>query len=107
MRLAQLVDSSGLGPSAARRVLRVMLDEGGTPDEIADREGLLSPEEDRALAEAVDDVLAAHPDEVSRYRTGKSNLIGFFTGQVMKRTGGRADPRRARAALEARLEKTG
>lgn len=103
--LARLVDTTGLRPSAARRVLRVMLDEGGAPDQIAAREGLLSPEEDRALIETVNEVLAAHPDEVARYRTGKSSLIGFFTGQVMKRTGGRADPRRARAALEARLER--
>ena len=51
----------------------------------------------------VDDLLAAHPDEVAAFRGGKTKLQGFFVGQLMKRTGGKADPRLSNQILNERL----
>ena len=45
------------------------------------------------LEKIIDEVLANHPDEVGKFRNGKTKLKGFFVGQVMKQTGGRADPK--------------
>jgi aspartyl-tRNA(Asn)/glutamyl-tRNA(Gln) amidotransferase subunit B len=47
--------------------------------------------------------LAAHPDEVSRYRAGEKKLTGFFVGQVMKRSAGKADPKAIQPLLAKRL----
>jgi Asp-tRNA(Asn)/Glu-tRNA(Gln) amidotransferase B subunit len=57
-----------------------------------------------ALEPVVDDVLAANPGQVEAYRGGKSGLLGFFVGQVMKATNGRADPRVVSDLLRARLD---
>jgi aspartyl-tRNA(Asn)/glutamyl-tRNA(Gln) amidotransferase subunit B len=56
-----------------------------------------------ALARWVDEVLAAHPAEVARYRGGEGKLLGFFVGQVMKRSGGKADPKGVGEVLRRRL----
>jgi Asp-tRNA(Asn)/Glu-tRNA(Gln) amidotransferase B subunit len=60
-----------------------------------------------ALTATVREVLDAHPDEVAAYRGGKTGLIGFFVGQAMRATGGRADPKAVRAALEEALAERG
>jgi Asp-tRNA(Asn)/Glu-tRNA(Gln) amidotransferase B subunit len=51
----------------------------------------------------VDAVLAAHPGEVGRFRAGEAKLLGFFTGQVMKLSQGKADPKKVQPLLQARL----
>ena len=56
-----------------------------------------------ALEAWVDEVIAANPDEVAAYRGGKQGLLGFFTGQVMKRSGGSANPKAVGELLRSRL----
>ena len=56
------------------------------------------------LAQWVDDVIAAHPAEVARYRGGEVKLIGFFVGQVMKKSGGKADPKGVQPVLQEKLK---
>ena len=56
-----------------------------------------------ALSGWVDEVLSAHPGELSRYRAGETKLLGFFVGQVMKRSGGKADPKGVQPVLQRRL----
>ena len=55
-----------------------------------------------ALGRWVDEVLAANPKEVERYRAGETKLIGFFTGQVMKKSGGKADPKKVAPRCSSR-----
>ena len=57
-----------------------------------------------ALGKWVDEVLAANPGEVARYRGGETKLIGFFVGQVMKKSGGKADPKGVQPVLLERLK---
>jgi Asp-tRNA(Asn)/Glu-tRNA(Gln) amidotransferase B subunit len=59
--------------------------------------------DDDALAPIVDAVLAENADKAAQYRAGRTGLFGMFVGQVMKRTGGRADPQRVNALLADRL----
>jgi aspartyl-tRNA(Asn)/glutamyl-tRNA(Gln) amidotransferase subunit B len=65
--------------------------------------GLSRVDDPDELGEIVDSVLAAWPDKVTEYREGKRALIGLFVGEVMKKTGGAADPETAKRILAARL----
>jgi len=102
--LVAMVEDGSLQARAAKKVLEVMLARGGEPKAIAAELGLEGAVEGDALAAAIAEVVAAHPDEVARYRDGKKNLLGFFLGQVMRATKGQADPKDARAKLAAALE---
>ena len=60
--------------------------------------------DETGLAQVIDALLAANPDEVAKYRTGKTSLLGWFIGQVMKETRGQANPDLARRLVAARLD---
>ncbi len=102
--LLALVRDGTVSNSAAKRILDLMRD-GGTPREIAEREGLLQVRDDAALAAWVDEVWAAHPDETRRLAAGEKKLLGVLVGAVMKRSGGSADPRRVNQLLSERLQR--
>ena len=59
---------------------------------------------DRAVEAIVEELLAAHPEEVEAFRGGKTKLQGFFVGQLMKKTGGKADPKLANQILNQQLK---
>ena len=65
--------------------------------------GLAQVSDAALLAAEIDAVLAGHPDEVTAYREGKEGLMGFFVGQVMRRTRGKANPQLVNELLRARL----
>ncbi len=102
--LVALVSDATVSLQAAKRVYEELTRRDGTPRTMAEELGLLQVRDDDALTEWVDAVLADHPAEVERFRKGESKLLGFFVGQVMKRSGGRADPKRVPLILRARLE---
>jgi aspartyl-tRNA(Asn)/glutamyl-tRNA(Gln) amidotransferase subunit B len=94
--LAELIGMVGggdLSATAAKEVLIGMLAGEGSPRQIATARDLLQVSDESALGPEVDSVLATHPDEVGRIRGGEERLVGFLVGQVMKATGGKADPR--------------
>ena len=76
----------------------------GAPQGIAGRLGVVQVGDSDQLGRWIDEVLAAHPAEVARYKGGETKLVGFFTGQVMKRSGGKADPKGVGALLAERLK---
>ncbi|OFW66338.1 MAG: glutaminyl-tRNA synthase (glutamine-hydrolyzing) subunit B [Actinobacteria bacterium RBG_16_68_21] len=90
--LVEMVDSGEVSATAAKDVLAGVLAGEGTPRKVAERRDLLQISDVGALVVAVDEALAAHQDEVARIRGGDARLVGFLVGQVMKATGGRADP---------------
>ena len=91
-RLVQLTRDGAITSPAAREVLGELLATGGDPDEIVARRGLGRVADPSAIQPAVDAVVAANADKVAALRGGKTQLMGFFVGQVMKQTGGKADP---------------
>lgn len=91
--------------TALREVLPRMYTSGRPAAEILHAEGFETLDDEDAITEIVRSVLQAHPDQVRSYHDGKAALIGFFVGQVVTASGGRIDPRTARAALRECLDR--
>ncbi len=87
----------------AKDVFDAMWAGEGTADEIIDARGLKQITDDSAIEAIVDKVLDANPGQVAEYKAGKDKLIGFFVGQVMKETGGKANPGAVNAILKKKL----
>ncbi|HEX6135654.1 MAG TPA: glutamine--tRNA ligase/YqeY domain fusion protein [Longimicrobiales bacterium] len=101
--LVRMIDAGEISSSAAREVLDELIRSGGAPGDIVERRGLRQVSDEAALRAAIDDVLRDHPDKVEQYRAGRTGLLGFFVGQAMARTGGRANPAVLKSLLEAAL----
>jgi aspartyl-tRNA(Asn)/glutamyl-tRNA(Gln) amidotransferase subunit B len=105
--LAELIGEVGTGRVSgtnAKAVLATVFATGESPRAVIEREGLGQVSDAGALAAEIDAVLAAHPAQLAEYRSGKAQLFGFFVGQVMKRTAGRADARLVNEELRRRLD---
>ena len=92
--------------NAAKEVLDAVVETGEDPATIVEEKGLEQVSDEAALESEVDAALEAHPDKVAAYRDGKTGLLGFFVGQVMRATGGRADPKLVNRLLRERLEES-
>jgi len=101
--LVSLVDDASISTRAAKTVLEKMVAEGGSPRAIVEAHGLGRMGE-ASLLKTVDEVLAEHPAEVERYRSGEKKLLGFLLGQVMRSAGGRADAKSTRQLLLKALD---
>ena len=87
----------------AKGVFQRMAATGDDPGTIVEREGLLQVTDESAIAAIVDRVVAANPEKVSEYRAGKEKLFGFFVGQVMKESQGKANPQAVNKLLRERI----
>ena len=102
--LIRLVHSGRITGPIAKQVFERMFDEGGDPEAIVSAEGLGRVEDEGAIVALVRDTLAAHSKPVRQYRDGKRQTFGFLVGQVMKASGGKADPEKVSAAVRSYLE---
>ena len=100
--LLDLVRDGRVSHSAAKRIFGVMVQTGDRPEQVAEREGLVQEGDDAALAGWIDEVLAENAAEALRYKGGERKLQGFLVGLVMKKSKGRADPKRVNQLLSAR-----
>jgi len=101
-RLLDLVRDGVVSHSAAKRVFTVMAETGEAPERVAEREGLVQVRDADELTRWVDEVLAEHPAEAGRFRAGEKKLLGVLVGLVMKKSKGRADPRRVNQLVSER-----
>ncbi|PEN15119.1 glutamine--tRNA ligase [Longibacter salinarum] len=101
--LLDLIANDQVSSSGGRTVLEILVDRGGAPEAIVDREGLRQIDDTEKLRLVVQSVVDDHPDEADRYRNGKKGLVGFFMGQVMQRTKGSANPEKARELVQEEL----
>lgn len=101
--LIALIDQGTISSKIAKDLLPELLAQGGSPKQLVASKGLTQISDPAALATTIDEVLAAHPQELEQYRQGKTKLLGFFVGQVMKKTGGRADPKATNQLLAQKL----
>lgn len=89
----------------AKEVFEAMWAGEGSADKIIEAKGLHQITDNSAIEKIVDAVIAANPAQVEQYRAGKDKLLGFFVGQVMKQTGGKANPGQVNEVLKVRLTK--
>jgi len=101
--LMALIEAGTISGKIAKQVLPDMIASGRGAREIVEARGLLQVSDEGALAAVVDETIAACPEEVRRYREGKMKLLGFFVGEVMKRTQGKANPALVNKLLKERL----
>jgi len=88
----------------AKEVFEAMWDGEGDADAIIEAKGLKQITDSGAIEAVIDDVIAANPAQLEQYRSGKTNLLGYFVGQVMRATGGKANPGQVNQLLKAKLD---
>jgi aspartyl-tRNA(Asn)/glutamyl-tRNA(Gln) amidotransferase subunit B len=101
--LIRLVDDGTISQNVGKEVLVKMLDTGLPADRIVADDGLAQVRDQSQLTGWVAEVLEAHPEEVARFKAGESRLQGYFMGQVMKASRGKADPGEVARLLARRL----
>jgi aspartyl-tRNA(Asn)/glutamyl-tRNA(Gln) amidotransferase subunit B len=99
----RLIDDDTISGKIAKTVFEQMLASGEPPARIVAAQGLSQVTDTSAIDAAIAGVLAANPDKVAEYRAGKDKLFGFFVGQVMKATQGKANPQKVNELLKQRL----
>jgi aspartyl-tRNA(Asn)/glutamyl-tRNA(Gln) amidotransferase subunit B len=101
--LVSLINNGELSGKLAKEILPRMFETGEAPSVIMERDGLRQISDSGALERIVDEVLAANPKQVEQYRSGKTAVIGFLVGQVMKSSRGQANPAAVNETLKRKL----
>lgn len=102
--MVTMIDNGTISTKIAKDMLPELLTQGGSPKAIVEAKGLSQISDPEKIAAIIDEVLAAHPDELAKFRAGKTKLQGFFVGQIMKRTNGRVDPKLTNQLLVQKLK---
>ena len=102
VQLVKLLAGDKITEQSGVEVIRTILDEGGTPDEVVAEKGLLKAGGDLVTA-AVEEAITENPQAVEDYRSGKQEAVNFLMGQVMKKTKGRADAKEVRKMIIQRV----
>jgi aspartyl-tRNA(Asn)/glutamyl-tRNA(Gln) amidotransferase subunit B len=101
--LVRKIKDGEISGKMAKHILEKMYETGESPDEIIDREGLRQISDTGALEKIVDEVIAQSPKQVEQYKAGKTGVIGYLVGQVMKLSKGQANPAAVNELLKAKL----
>jgi len=101
--LLQLVEQGTISLKVAREIFPEVYSSGKTPEQIVQEKGLIQVSDEGALATIIDDVLAKNPTQVAQFKAGKQQVLGFLVGQVMKASGGKANPGKVNELLRKRL----
>ncbi|WP_339774312.1 Asp-tRNA(Asn)/Glu-tRNA(Gln) amidotransferase subunit GatB [uncultured Thalassospira sp.] len=91
-KLIGLIGDDTISGRIAKDVFEIMIETGKDPESIVEEKGLKQITDTGAIETAIDEVIAANPDKVEEIRDGKDRMLGWFVGQVMKSTGGKANP---------------
>jgi aspartyl-tRNA(Asn)/glutamyl-tRNA(Gln) amidotransferase subunit B len=102
-KLIKLVDSKAINSSVAKEVFEVMFENDTDPEKYVEEKGLKTVNDEGALRKTIEDVIAANPQSVEDYRSGKEKAIGFLVGQTMKAMKGKADPGMVNSILKELL----
>jgi aspartyl-tRNA(Asn)/glutamyl-tRNA(Gln) amidotransferase subunit B len=102
--LLRLVDAGTISGPIAKQVFETMYETGREAGDIVKAEGLARIDDEDAVSAAVQAVLSGNPDAVAQYRAGKKQTFGFLVGQVIKSTGGRANPALVNRMLKRLLD---
>lgn len=101
--LVKLKNEDKINSSAMQEIFNAMLKEDKNPEELAKEMNLIQVSESGFLEPIVEDIIKNNPDEVARYKDGKKQLLGFFVGQAMKASKGKANPKLVKDLIEEKL----
>ena len=101
--LLQMVDKGTISLKVAREIFPEVYSSGKTPEQIVQEKGLIQVSDEGALDKIIDEVLAKNPTQVAQFKEGKQQVLGFLVGQVMKASGGKANPGKVNELLKKKL----
>ena len=102
-KLINLIKDGIISGKIAKSVFEIMADEGKDPQIIVEEKGLKQQSDPKEIEKLIDKVITNNPDKVKEYKSGKDKLFGFFVGQVMKVSGGKANPQLVNEILKKKL----
>jgi len=105
--IADIVNKIGSGEISgkiAKQIFAEMVESGNSADAIIEKQGLEQVSDEGEISTIIDKILIANPDNVNKYKSGKTNIFGFFVGQVMKETKGQANPQIVNKLLKEKLD---
>ena len=103
-RMVDLINDGTISSRIAKDVFAFMVEEGKSPDQIVEEKGLKQVTDTSAIEKMVDDVIAANPDKVAEYKGGKEKLLGWFVGQTMRASQGKANPAMLNELVKKKLD---
>lgn len=101
--LLKLIDTGTISGKIAKTIFEEIYRTGADPEKIVKEKGLTQISDESKLDRVIQEIMSANPKEVEGYRSGKEKLLGFFVGQVMKQSGGKANPGKVNTLLKKRL----
>ena len=102
--LVSLIEKGTISGKIAKEILPELLTKGGSAKELVESKGLIQISDPGEIEKLIDEVIAENPKELEKFRAGKTKLKGFFVGQVMKKSSGRADPKLTNQLLSKKLQ---
>lgn len=103
-KLVELISKDVISGKIAKDVFEIMTETGGDPEVIVEEKGLKQVTDTSQIEAIVDEIIANNPDNVASYKAGKNNLLGWFVGQVMKQSQGKANPGVVNKLLRDKLD---
>ncbi len=100
-----MIEKGTISGKIAKTVFAEMAATGDPPEKIVQEKNLVQVTDQGAIEAVIEEVLAENPEQVERYRGGKTKLLGFFVGQVMKKTKGKANPQMVNSILKDKLDR--
>ncbi len=102
--LVKMLDDETISNKIAKQVFEEMVKSGEEPEQIVEAQGLVQISDPSKIIPIIDEVMAKNPDNVTKFKEGNTKLLGFFVGQVLKATGGKANPQVVNELVAERLQ---
>jgi glutaminyl-tRNA synthetase len=103
-QLIAMVDDATISNKIAKQVFEEMAKNGGDPKQIVEAKGLVQVSDPEIIGAIIDEVIAKNPDNVAKFKDGNKKLLGFFVGQTLKATGGKANPKVVNELVAQKLQ---
>ncbi|MCK4975237.1 MAG: glutamine--tRNA ligase, partial [Sulfurimonas sp.] len=102
--LVKMVDDETISSKIAKQVFEEMVKSGENPTQIVEAKGLVQISDPSKISPIIDEIIAKNPDNVAKFKAGNTKLLGFFVGQVLKTTGGKANPKIVNELVHEKLK---
>jgi len=103
-QLVKIVDDGTISNKIAKQVFEDMVKSGANPIQIVEDKGLVQISDPAKISPIIDEIIAKNPDNVAKFKAGNTKLLGFFVGQVLKNTGGKANPKVVNSLVSQKLK---